>query len=125
MVLRSSEVFVLNKRGFQMESASGADAIIAGLKQFARSSNLVGGTKAARDAMKLEMYGRLLGAVKLPERSRAAVSELLSKRMRIVDNLILARELGAISLSDALVVFAASAKTTSERKRADWLLGSG
>lgn len=79
--------------------------IIEHLQTFAKEQGLKGGTEAARNTIRIELQNHVLDLLDLPKEKRDALKTLLAKRMRVIDNSVLAKKIQKVSVQDALTIF--------------------
>jgi hypothetical protein len=81
-----------------------ADQVISHLKEFAREQRLTGGSKQARDTVKIEMQGFLVDSMNLPTETKTILKTLFAKRMLIVDTRFMVQEIGKANVEPALTI---------------------
>lgn len=95
----------IEKAGLAPRKAETAHQIISCLRKFAERHKLVGGTKQARDTVKIELQNLIVDSLDVPRPNKDRLKSLMAKRMRIVDATIVARERGRITVEDTLKIF--------------------
>jgi len=81
------------------------ESVINHLKAFVEREKLQGGSKIARDQVKIELQNHVVDSLVLPDEKKRELKTLLAKRMRIQDNLILAKNVGRTNVEETLAIF--------------------